>query len=262
MVGENGLSENQFNFRKGRCTIDTIQAVVDIAIKARRGTGKRKGFCALINIDIRNAFNTARWNICIEAMVRKKVPDYLLRMIDAYLRDRWVIYEGDKWSLKKEMTCDASQGSRVRPLVWNVMTISCTWTYLLERVSSALRMTFLSCAPLTMSESWSWGSMKVCGGQNVGWIADAWKWPLKRPRLCSSRTGDPSNTRRSFSGNMKLSGKRALSTWVCSWIEGIASANTCRSRLPKPSNVEPLWLGSCLTLVAPVKLREGWWRAW
>ena len=26
-------------------------------------------FCALISIDIRNAFNTARWNICIEAMV-------------------------------------------------------------------------------------------------------------------------------------------------------------------------------------------------
>ena len=68
-------------------------------------TGKRKGFYALVSIDIRNAFNTARWNICIEAMMRKKVPDYLLRMIDDYLSDRWVIYEGDKWSLKEEMTC-------------------------------------------------------------------------------------------------------------------------------------------------------------
>ena len=29
-------------------------------------------------------------------MVRKKVPDYLLRVIDDYLSDRWVIYEGDK----------------------------------------------------------------------------------------------------------------------------------------------------------------------
>ena len=55
----------------------------------------------LISIDIRNAFNTARWNICIEAMVRKKVPDYLLQVIDDYQSDRWVIYEGDKWSLKK-----------------------------------------------------------------------------------------------------------------------------------------------------------------
>ena len=96
IFGENGLSENQFSFRRNRSTVDAIQTVVDIATKERRG-------------------------ICIEAMVRKKVPDYLLRMIDDYLSDRWVIYEGDKWSLKEEMTCGASQGSRVGPLVWNVM---------------------------------------------------------------------------------------------------------------------------------------------
>ena len=98
MVRENGLSENQFGFLKGKSTVDAIQTVVGIATKAKRGTGRRKGFCALISIDIRNAFNTARWNICIEAMARKKVQDYLLRMIDDYLSDRWVIYEGDKWS--------------------------------------------------------------------------------------------------------------------------------------------------------------------
>ena len=63
MVDGNGLSENQFSFRKGRSTVDAIQTVVDIATKARRGTGKRKGFCALISIDIRNAFNTTRWNM-------------------------------------------------------------------------------------------------------------------------------------------------------------------------------------------------------
>ena len=64
---------------------------------ARKGTGKRKGSRVLISIAICNAFNTARWNICIEAIVRKKVPDYLLRMIDEYLSDKWVIYQADKW---------------------------------------------------------------------------------------------------------------------------------------------------------------------
>ena len=88
MVGENGPSENQFGFRKGRFTLDAIPAVVDIATKARRGTGKRKGFCALINIDIFNAFNTARWKNCIKAMTQKKVPGYLLQMIDDYLSSR------------------------------------------------------------------------------------------------------------------------------------------------------------------------------
>ena len=60
MVRENSLSENQFGFQKGRSTIDAIQAVVHIATKARRRTGKRKGFCASISSDIRNAFNTAK----------------------------------------------------------------------------------------------------------------------------------------------------------------------------------------------------------
>ena len=95
--------------------------MVNIATKARKETGKRKEFCALIGIDIRNAFNTARWNICIEAMMRKNVTDYLLRIIDDYLSDRWVIYEGDKWSLKEEMTCGAPEGPRVGPLIWKVM---------------------------------------------------------------------------------------------------------------------------------------------
>ena len=84
--------------------------MVDTATKARRGTGKHKGFCALISIDIRNAFNTARWEICIEAMVQKKVPDYLLWIIDDYLSDERVIYGGEKWSLKEGMTCGDPQG--------------------------------------------------------------------------------------------------------------------------------------------------------
>ena len=53
--------------------------------------------------------------------MRKNVPDYLLRMIDDYLSDSWVIYEGDKWPLKEEMPCGAPQGSRMGPLVWNLM---------------------------------------------------------------------------------------------------------------------------------------------
>ena len=54
-------------------------------------------------------------------MMQKKVPDYLLRMIDDYLSERWVVYQSEKYSSKEEMTCDAPQVSRVGPLVWNAM---------------------------------------------------------------------------------------------------------------------------------------------
>ena len=121
MVGENSLWENQIGFLKGRPTVDDIQAVVDIATKARRGTGKCKGFCALVSIDICNAFNTTRWKSCTEAMKREKLQDCLLQIIDDYRSDRWVVYEGKKWFLQEEMTCGAPQGSKVGPLMWNVM---------------------------------------------------------------------------------------------------------------------------------------------
>ena len=39
LVGENDLSENQFGFRKGRSTVNAIQAVVNIATNARKVTG-------------------------------------------------------------------------------------------------------------------------------------------------------------------------------------------------------------------------------
>ena len=101
--------------------MDAIQAIVNITTKARRETGKREEFCALVGIKKCNAFTTARWKNCIEAMIRKKAPDYLLRKLYDYLSNRWVIYEGDQWSFKEEMASGATQGSRVGPLVWNVM---------------------------------------------------------------------------------------------------------------------------------------------
>ena len=52
LVGVSGLSENQFGFRKGRSTVDAIEAVVNIDTNARKGTGKLKGLCPLISIYI------------------------------------------------------------------------------------------------------------------------------------------------------------------------------------------------------------------
>ena len=205
LAGENGLSENQFRFRKGRSTVNAIQAVVDIATNAWRETGKRKGLCALIGIDIHDAFNTAKSKICIEAMVQKKVPDYLLRKIDEYLSNRWVIYEGDKWSLKeekKEKSLELLAGTSIIGFVDDALV-----------VSAAEDVRILE---LRINESW---------------IAEVWKWPLKRQRLCWSRTGDPFSARGSFSENMRLSRKQASSIWGCNWIQGLTLANTFTSQL-------------------------------
>ena len=71
MFGENSLSENQFGFRKGKSTVpvEAIQAVVDIATKARRRTGKLKEFYALISIDIRCPSGAAERTTRVECHV-------------------------------------------------------------------------------------------------------------------------------------------------------------------------------------------------
>ena len=114
------FSHKQYGFRKGRSTTDAILEVTRIADAAKKGTGKKKGFCALVAIDIKNAFNSARWKDIIEALANKKVPEYLIRVIEDYLRDRRVIYE-DVFKIEDDMTCRVPQGSRLGPYLWNVM---------------------------------------------------------------------------------------------------------------------------------------------
>ena len=129
MTGEKDLSENYVALTKGRSTVNAIHAVMDIAAKARKGVVERKRFCALISIDIYNSFNTVRWESCIQAMIRKKVPDYLLQMLDDYPSNRWVIYEGIKWSPNERWhvapleVCGLSHSCET-----SCITIFCTWT--------------------------------------------------------------------------------------------------------------------------------------
>lgn len=49
------LSERQFGFRKKR----TIISVKKIAEAINKGPYKRRGLCALVTLDVENAFNTA-----------------------------------------------------------------------------------------------------------------------------------------------------------------------------------------------------------
>ncbi|XP_041451931.1 uncharacterized protein LOC121405334 [Drosophila obscura] len=57
------LSENQFGFRKGFSTVDTIGRVVRIASEAVEGTrwkGGKKEYCLIVTLDIKNAFNSVK----------------------------------------------------------------------------------------------------------------------------------------------------------------------------------------------------------
>ncbi|KAH8293017.1 hypothetical protein KR054_006127 [Drosophila jambulina] len=58
-------SDTQFCFRKAKSTVDAIAKVVDIAkseIACKRWKGGSKEYCLVVTLDIRNAFNTVRWD--------------------------------------------------------------------------------------------------------------------------------------------------------------------------------------------------------
>uniref|UniRef100_A0ABD2WFB1 Reverse transcriptase domain-containing protein n=1 Tax=Trichogramma kaykai TaxID=54128 RepID=A0ABD2WFB1_9HYME len=58
-----GLSDQQFGFRRGRSTIDAIENVVSTtreALRGRRWLSGTKEYCAVVTLDVKNAFNTAR----------------------------------------------------------------------------------------------------------------------------------------------------------------------------------------------------------
>ncbi|CAB0040439.1 unnamed protein product [Trichogramma brassicae] len=79
-----GLSERQYGFRKGRSTkIDAIEDVVSTAREAIAGKRWYRGtkkYCAVVTLDVRNAFNSARWDNILAALRRLLVPDYLLML--------------------------------------------------------------------------------------------------------------------------------------------------------------------------------------
>ena len=112
---ENKYSIKQYGFRKGKSTVDAILAAIDIIVAGKNGRKARKGSCAGISLDIKNAFNSARWIDLITSLVKKEAPEYILRIIEDYLNERKIIYG----ELTMEMSGGVAQGSRMGPDLWN-----------------------------------------------------------------------------------------------------------------------------------------------
>ena len=118
---EYGLSERQFGFRKGRSTVDAIRSVVERAEKASKQKRRGDRFCAVITIDVKNAFNSASWEAIAEALHRMRVPDYLCRILRSYFQNRVLFYDTNAGQSSIRITAGVPQGSILGPTLWNGM---------------------------------------------------------------------------------------------------------------------------------------------
>nr|CAH7765783.1 unnamed protein product [Callosobruchus chinensis] len=122
IVEAGGLSDNQHGFRPGHSTIGAIQEVVNYTNTAWAGNHRIRDSCILVTLDVKNAFNSARWNDILAALQNHfSVTSYLLRIITDYLDDRELVYQTTEGLQRKKVSAGVAQGSVLGPDLWNIM---------------------------------------------------------------------------------------------------------------------------------------------
>ena len=117
-----GISTAQFGFRKGLSIHHTLKKVGERVSEALYELPSPGGFCVIIELDVKNAFNFASWECFYQSLVKeKKMSQYLLRIMNNYLKDRILTIVTEKGRIAIDLSAGVPQGSIKGPFLWTCM---------------------------------------------------------------------------------------------------------------------------------------------
>ncbi|GBL95363.1 Putative protein in type-1 retrotransposable element R1DM [Araneus ventricosus] len=108
------LDHRQYGFREGMGTLTALRMVNNFIDCAKN----EKMITCMISLDIKNAFNSIRWEDIISLLKIYKIPGKLLILFKSFLNNRSVILEdGSKWNYN----IGVPQGSSCGPILWLIV---------------------------------------------------------------------------------------------------------------------------------------------
>ncbi|XP_033229526.1 uncharacterized protein LOC117181067 [Belonocnema kinseyi] len=108
------LSLRHCGFRRGRSTIYAVQERVHIINIAQSENHYSRKVVLLATLDVKTTFDTVKWADMIESLKNFRVPEYLLRMIESYLKDIVLDCE-TRGTRRKVITTGATHSSILGP---------------------------------------------------------------------------------------------------------------------------------------------------
>lgn len=67
--------------------------MVEIAEKVSKMKRRGDPCCAMVTIDVKNAFNSANWEVISESLHKMRGPSYPRRILQNYFQNRVLVYE-------------------------------------------------------------------------------------------------------------------------------------------------------------------------